>query len=191
MCTYACIRIYVYMCISVYVCILYICIYLYIGILVCLYADVCICLYIDICISIYLYIHTYVTGCVMCIYACIHIYVYMCISVYLYILYMRVSNVTPKIIQYSTVQCWCIGVYYKQEGPQGSVLGPLLFIVYTNEFPEIIRNNYCPQETHKNRTSLFSPDCRQCGNLPYTPMTPLSCSLAMTGQETKQQFLKT
>ena len=110
--------VYVYIGISVYLCILYICIYLYIGILVCLYADVCICLYIGICISIYLYIHTYVTGYVMCIYDCIQIYVYMCISVYLCILYicmclyicifvylyMCVSNVTPKIIQYSTVE---------------------------------------------------------------------------------------
>ena len=50
--------------------------------------------------------------------------------------------------------------------PQGSVLGPLLFIVYTNEFPDAIRNRKCDQQVHLDRTTLFHKDCMKCGSLP-------------------------
>ena len=49
--------------------------------------------------------------------------------------------------------------------PQGSVLGPLLYTIFTNEMSETIVDEDCTNIVHKNTESLFSQDCDKCGSV--------------------------
>ena len=49
--------------------------------------------------------------------------------------------------------------------PQGSILGPLLYLLFTNEASEVIRNDNCNDESHLNNTKLFGQNCKLCGEI--------------------------
>ena len=50
--------------------------------------------------------------------------------------------------------------------PQGSVLGPLLYLIFVNEMPSVIERDNCQNEVHVDVTRLFGKACSDCGNFP-------------------------
>ena len=50
--------------------------------------------------------------------------------------------------------------------PQGSILGPIFFNLFTNEFPEFIKDPDCANKDHiKNKNDLFTQSCSKCGEM--------------------------
>ena len=66
--------------------------------------------------------------------------------------YVNVGRFDSRIVSLS------IGV------PQGSILGPILYSIYTNEIAETIVDKNCNNEVH-DKTNLFSRECENCGTV--------------------------
>ena len=48
---------------------------------------------------------------------------------------------------------------------QVSILGPLMFLVFTNKVTEAIKDENCINEVHENNERLFGNNCDQCGQV--------------------------
>ena len=67
--------------------------------------------------------------------------------------YVQIGNCKSKMVPVSR------GV------PQGSVLGPLLYLTYLNEMTEIVRNPNCNDTSHQDNNFLFGNNCQKCGTI--------------------------
>ena len=48
--------------------------------------------------------------------------------------------------------------------PQGSILGPILYTIFTNELPEVVHENTCPLKD-SDESKLFTLHCQDCGGV--------------------------
>ena len=44
-------------------------------------------------------------------------------------------------------------------------MGPTLFLLYVNKFPEVIKKRTCEDDIHTNSHNLFSKNCKRCGTM--------------------------
>ena len=70
--------------------------------------------------------------------------------------------------------------------PQGSILGPIFYIIYTNELPEIINNYLSLENAHSDHTE--GQNCEECGEICcFADDSTLTCS-GKTSEEIKEKL---
>ena len=104
-----------------------------------------------------------------------------------------ISNYLEHRSQFVAIGTAKSNIYPMRRGvPQGSVLGPLLFSIFTNELCTVIHNPECRNPEHQNTENLFGPNCEECGKIfQYADDTTFHLANKHRSTRTRKQSQKT